>query len=119
MKLKSFNDHINENKESGYNPNDPNFLRLKQLGLADEPEMDDRMHGLQDEWVNDEEITRLVTALRNRTSDMIHKWFPVEDPMDSTADEHFQEYVEMLDEVGADEMGFLEYMVLQYNNGYL
>lgn len=115
MKLKSFNDHINE----AYNPNDPGFSRLRKLGLADEPEMDDRMHGLQDDWMNDEEITRLVRELRKRTSDMIHKWFPVEDPMDSTAEEHLQEYVEMLEELGADEMGFLEYMVLQYNNGYL
>ena len=115
MKLKSFNEHLNE----AYNPNDERFAKLRKLGLADEPEMDDRMHGLQDEWMNDEEITRLVMALRNRTSDMIHKWFPVDDPSDSTAEQHFEEYVEMLDELGPDELGFLEYMVMQYNNGYL
>lgn len=115
MKLKSFNEHLNE----AYNPNDERFAKLRKLGLADEPEMDDRMHGLQDEWMNDEEITRLVSALRRRTSDMIHKWFPVDDPSDSTAEQHFEEYVEMLDELGPDELGFLEYMVMQYNNGYL
>jgi hypothetical protein len=115
MKLKSFNEHLNE----AYNPNDERFAKLRKLGLADEPEMDDRMHGLQDEWMNDEEITRLVNELRKRTSDVIHKWFPVDDPIDSTAEQHFEEYIEMLDELGPDELGFLEYMVMQYNNGYL
>ena len=115
MKLKSFNEHLNE----AYNPNDERFAKLRKLGLAEEPEMDDRMHGLQDEWMNDEEITRLVKALRDRSSDMIRKWFPVDDPSDSTAEEHFQEYIEMLDEVGLEEMGFLEYIALQYYNGYL
>jgi hypothetical protein len=115
MKLKSFNEHVNE----AYNPNDERFARLRELGLADDPEMEDRMNGLMEEWGDDPEITKLITALRARTVRMIGKWFPTEDPMDSTAEEHFQEYVDMLQELGADELGFLEYMVLQYYNGYL
>ena len=115
MKLKNFADHINE----AYNPNDERYSKLRSLGLTDEPELDDRMQGMLEEWRNDEEITRLIKALTVRSTDVIRKWFPVDDPSDSTAEEHFQEYIEMLDEVGLQEMGFLEYIALQYYNGYL
>ena len=115
MKLKNFADHINE----AYNPNDERYSKLRSLGLTEEPELDDRIQGMLDEWANDEEITRLVKALRDRSTDVIRKWFPVDDPSDSTAEEHFQEYIEMLDEVGPNEMGFLEYIALQYYRGYL
>lgn len=115
MKLKSFNEHIHE----AFNPNDERYSKLKKFGLANEPEMDDRMHGLQKEWGDDAEITRLVSKLRSRTLTMINKWFPTDDELDSTAAEHFEEYADMLGELGADEMGFLEYMVLQHYNGYL
>ena len=115
MKLKSFRQHINE----AYNPNDERYARLRELGLADDPEMDDRINGLLEEWGDDPEITRLVTALKSRTVSMINKWFPAEDPIDPTAEEHFQEYVDMIQELSAEDMGFLEYMVLQHYNGYL
>ena len=115
MKLKSFNEHIHE----AFNPNDERYSKIRKLGLSPEPEMDDRMHGLQDEWMNDEEITRLVSKLRSRTLTMINKWFPTDDNSDSTAAEHFEEYADMLGELGAEELGFLEYMALQHWNGYL
>jgi hypothetical protein len=49
---------------------------------------------------------------------MIRKWFPTEDQNDTTANEHFQDYVEMLEELSADEMGMLEWLVTQKWHGY-
>ena len=114
MKLKSFNQHINE----AYDPNDERYAKLRSLGLTDEPLTEERIQGLQEEWGNDDEITRLVQALKRRTEDMIDKWFPTDDPNDSTAEYHFQEYFDMLEELSADELGMLEYLVVQKWAGY-
>jgi hypothetical protein len=114
MKLKNFADHINE----AYNPNDERYSKLKSLGLTEEPDLQERIDGLLKEWSNDDKITRLHLSLKRRTEDMISKWFPVDDPNDSTADEHFQDYVEMLEELSADEMGMLEWLVTQQWHGY-
>jgi hypothetical protein len=114
MKLKSFNEHLNE----AYDPNDERYAKLRSLGLTDEPEADERIQGLQEEWGNDDEITRLNLALKRRTEDLIDKWFPTDDPADPTAEDHFQEYFDMLEELGPDELGMLEYLVIQKWNGY-
>jgi len=114
MKLKTFNQHVTE----AYNPNDERYTRLRSLGLTAEPELEDRIQGLQEEWGNDDEITRLTLALKKRTEDLIYKWFPTDEPKDQTAEEHFQEYFEMLEELGPDELGMLEYLVIQKWHGY-
>jgi hypothetical protein len=115
MKLKSFIDHINE---ATYNPNDERYSKLRSLGLTDEPDVQERIEGLQEEWSDDSEITRLTQDLKKRTNDLIDKWFPTEDQNDTTANEHFQDYVEMLEELSADEMGMLEWLVTQKWHGY-
>jgi CHASE3 domain sensor protein len=114
MKLKNFSQHINE----AYDPNDERYAKLRSLGLTDEPELEDRMQGLQQEWGDDYEIMRLTQALKKRTEDLIDKWFPTDDPADSTAEEHFQEYFDMLQELSTDELGMLEYLVVQKWAGY-
>jgi hypothetical protein len=114
MKIKSFIDHINE----AYDPNDERYAKLRSLGLTDEPDMQERIEGLQEEWSDDSEIMRFTQDLKKRTNDLIDKWFPTEDPNDSTAEEHFQDYVEMLEELDAYDLGMLEYIVLQQKSGY-
>jgi len=119
MKLKSFIDHINEakyNPKPTYNPNDEHYLKLKSLGLTEEPDLQERIEGLQKEWSDDIEIMRLTQNLKKRTNDLIDKWFPVKDQNDTTANEHFQDYVEMLEEVY--ELGMLEWLVTQKWHGY-
>jgi hypothetical protein len=113
MKLKSFSQHINE----AYDPNDERYAKLRSLGLTDEPDVQERIEGLQDEWSDDDEIMRLTQALKRRTGDLVDKWFPTDDPNDSTAEEHLDDYFDMLGELSADELGMLEYLVIQKLNG--
>jgi hypothetical protein len=106
MKLKNFADHINE----AYNPNDERYLKLKSLGLTEEPTLDDRIDGLQADWDSNPRIGELITELENIARPLINKWFPT-DSTDTVAIDHYMQYIERIGDLGSYDTGILEVMV--------
>ena len=113
MKLKSFRQHINE----AYEPGDEKLRELRRLGLAEPPVLADRIDGLENEWGSDPEIEKLVSELKSRTGKLIYKWFPVGDPTDNMAFNHYQEYIEHIGDLGSYDTGLLEVLVNQEYDG--
>jgi hypothetical protein len=110
MKLKTFNQHINE----AYDPGSESAKTLRSLGLAPDLELEERIEGMNDEWTQDPEIDRLVMALKQRTGALINKWFPLDD---SKARDDYFAYQEQLADMSSFDLGVLELMFIQDYNG--
>jgi hypothetical protein len=84
--------------------------RLRDLGLAPKEEFDDRWNNMIDEWGSDPEISRAIDKLKERTKSIINKHIDFSDPEDET---EFDQRVEWLYEQSSDDIGYLEFMIIQ------
>lgn len=84
--------------------------RLRDLGLAPKEEFDDRIAAAIDEWGSDPAINQALDTLKERTKSIINKHIDFSDPEDET---EFEQRVEWINAQDADDLGYLEFMLLQ------
>jgi hypothetical protein len=114
MKLKNFSQHINE----AYDPNSEGAKKLRSFGLAPELTTDERLRGMGKEWESNQEVAKHVEALRSLTADVIYKWFPLNEPHSSDAEEAAHEAAELIGDLNLDEISLLQFLFVQEYNGY-
>ena len=107
MKAQKFKQFINETEDQSQIED-----RLRDLGLAPKEEFDDRWNNMVDEWGSDPEINQAIEALRRKTSEIINKHIDFSDPED---DQEWDQRREWMNEQGVDDLGELEFMIVQGN----
>jgi len=86
--------------------------RLRDLGLAPKEEFDERWNNMIDEWGSDPEIDQAIQALRRKTREIINKHIDFGDPEDEV---EWDQRREWMNEQGVDDLGELEFMIVQGN----
>lgn len=105
MKAQNFKQFTNESEDQTRIEG-----RLRDLGLAPKEEFDDRFNDMIDEWGSDPEINQALDVLKARTKLIVNKHIDFSDPEDET---EFEQRVEWINEEDTDDIGYLEFMILQ------
>lgn len=84
--------------------------RLRDLGLAPKEDFDDRFTDMINKWGRDPEINQALDALKARTTLIVNEHIDFSDPEDET---EFEQRVEWINEQDTDDLGYLEFMILQ------
>jgi len=105
MKAHNFKQFIKESDDPGQIED-----RLRDLGLAPKKDFDERWDEMVDEWGSDEEISRAIDTLRSRTKAIVDKYIDYNDPED---EQEYDQRREWIYESSIDDLGFLEFMVVQ------
>jgi hypothetical protein len=105
--IKPFKQYLIESVESDEDSETLN--NMKNYGLVKTEFFAERLDKMIDEWGSDPEVNQAIRVLQSKANQYIDKWIDLNNPADLNG---WTNYTEGLLELGANELGWIEWMIV-------